>query len=56
MIVPGLRYALLTAARKRWTSSEEELAECRRWALEQVQGVRDRGAFKIREREGKDAH
>ena len=43
-------------ARKRWTTSVEELRACREWALEQVQGVRDRGAFKVREREGKDNH
>lgn len=47
---------VLTIARKRWTQSSEELTECRRWALEQVQGVRGRGAFKVREREGKDNH
>jgi len=41
-------------ARSRWTESAEEERKCREWALEQVRGVRERGAFKIREKEGKD--
>ena len=32
----------------------EELDECRSWALEQVQGVRERGEFKIRVKAGKE--
>ncbi|WWD20333.1 hypothetical protein CI109_104809 [Kwoniella shandongensis] len=40
-------------ARKRWTTKEED-RECRLWALNEVQGVRRRGAFKVREKEGKE--
>ncbi|ORX37646.1 hypothetical protein BD324DRAFT_389608 [Kockovaella imperatae] len=41
-------------ARRRWTTTDEELLACRQWALEQVDVVRKRGMFKVREREGKD--
>jgi tRNASer (uridine44-2'-O)-methyltransferase len=40
-------------ARNRW-ADEQGLDECRAWALEQVLGVRERGAFKIRVKEGKE--
>lgn len=40
-------------ARNRW-AGDEELEECRAWALEQVLGVRARGDFKIRVKEGKE--
>ncbi|WRT69740.1 uncharacterized protein IL334_006731 [Kwoniella shivajii] len=40
-------------ARKRWTTSSED-RECREWVLEQVNQVRRKGAFKVREKEGKD--
>ncbi|WWC73653.1 uncharacterized protein I206_107625 [Kwoniella pini CBS 10737] len=40
-------------ARKRWTTNEEN-KECREWALEQVNEVKRKGAFKVREKEGKD--
>ncbi|WVQ78960.1 hypothetical protein IAT38_001052 [Cryptococcus sp. DSM 104549] len=40
-------------ARKRWADGEGELEGCREWALGQVEEVRQRGAFKIREKEGK---
>jgi tRNASer (uridine44-2'-O)-methyltransferase len=40
-------------ARNRWTKVDE-LDECRSWALEQVVGVRERGSFKIRVKEGKE--
>lgn len=39
-------------ARKRW-AKDEDLRECREWAMEQVNEVRARGQFKIREKEGK---
>lgn len=41
-------------ARNRWTGDDAELESCRRWALEQVRGVRERGDFKIRVKEGKE--
>ncbi|KAL7425199.1 tRNA(Ser) Um(44) 2'-O-methyltransferase [Cryptotrichosporon argae] len=40
-------------ARKRWTTEQED-RECRAYALEQVNGVRQRGAFKVRVKEGKE--
>lgn len=46
--------------RHRWTEApgaredEAELRKCREWALEQVRAVRAKGAFKVREMEGKD--
>lgn len=41
-------------ARKRWADDTDKLAACRAWALEQVQGVRERGDFQIRIKEGKE--
>ena len=41
-------------ARKRWTREKGEVDACRVWALQQVEGVRARGVFKVREKEGKD--
>ncbi|WVQ95775.1 hypothetical protein IAU59_002874 [Kwoniella sp. CBS 9459] len=41
-------------ARKRWTKGKEDDRECRIWALEQVNQVKARGAFKVREKEGKE--
>ncbi|WWC65874.1 uncharacterized protein I303_108496 [Kwoniella dejecticola CBS 10117] len=42
-------------ARKRWTKGDEDKErQCREWALEQVNEVRRKGAFKVREKEGKD--
>ncbi|WVF68075.1 hypothetical protein IAT40_002838 [Kwoniella sp. CBS 6097] len=41
-------------ARKRWTTSADDDRECRIWALEQVNQVKARGAFKVREKEGKE--
>jgi tRNASer (uridine44-2'-O)-methyltransferase len=41
-------------ARNRWAGTSDELEACRRWALEQVIGVRERGEFKIRIKEGKE--
>ncbi|OCF42582.1 hypothetical protein I317_03567 [Kwoniella heveanensis CBS 569] len=41
-------------ARKRWTTGAEDDRECRMWALEQVNQVKARGAFKVREKEGKE--
>jgi hypothetical protein len=41
-------------ARHRWSKTQEELEECRSWALEQVLGVRERGEFKIRVKKGKE--
>lgn len=38
--------------RKRWSSDDDWT--CREWALEQVNGVRSRGAFKVRVKEGKE--
>lgn len=40
--------------RNRWATTPEQVRECREWALEQVQQVRARGAFKVRVKEGKD--
>ncbi|WVR08045.1 hypothetical protein IAU60_005090 [Kwoniella sp. DSM 27419] len=40
-------------ARNRWASSEED-GECREWALAQVNQVKARGAFAVREKEGKE--
>lgn len=40
--------------RKRWAKDEKDLRECREWAMEQVEQVRARGAFKVRVKEGKD--
>ena len=45
---------VLIIARNRWAKDQEELEECRRWALEQVLGVRERGEFKVRVKEGKE--
>ncbi|TXT12970.1 hypothetical protein VHUM_01371 [Vanrija humicola] len=41
-------------ARKRWTANKEQDRECRTWALQEVNRVRQGGAFKVREKEGKD--
>ncbi|KAK8849703.1 hypothetical protein IAR55_005038 [Kwoniella newhampshirensis] len=41
-------------ARKRWTTKEEDDRECRLWVLEEVNTVRRRGTFKVREKEGKE--
>ena len=41
-------------ARNCWTGNDAELKSCREWALEQVRGVRERGDFKIRVKEGKE--
>lgn len=36
------------------TLKSEEDRACRAWALDEVNGVRSRGAFKVRVKEGKD--
>lgn len=41
-------------ARSRWTTTAEEDRACREWALGEVNAVRERGAFKVRVKEGKD--
>lgn len=46
----------MTIARSRWAKGKDEERACREWALEQVEGVRNRGLFKVREKEGKDTH
>jgi len=49
-----MNHDVLIIARNRWAKNQEGLGECRRWALEQVLGVRERGEFKIRVKEGKE--
>ncbi|BEI80956.1 hypothetical protein CcaverHIS002_0201160 [Cutaneotrichosporon cavernicola] len=41
-------------ARSRWTKDAAEDRACRQWALDQVLGVRGRGEFKVRAKEGKE--
>lgn len=41
-------------ARKRWPKGQDEDRACRQWALDEVRGVRDRGEFKVRIKEGKE--
>lgn len=41
-------------ARKRWATDKEQDRECRTWALQEVNRVRQGGAFKVREKEGND--
>jgi tRNASer (uridine44-2'-O)-methyltransferase len=48
-------YNLTDTGRKRWAREGED-RECREWALEHVKGVRERGVFKVREKEGRDNH
>ncbi|KAK4686049.1 tRNASer (uridine44-2'-O)-methyltransferase, partial [Tremellales sp. Uapishka_1] len=40
-------------ARNRWTTKDQD-GECRAWALDQVNTVRARGAFRVRVKEGKE--
>lgn len=49
-----IRSSADSVARNRWADTVEQLEECRIWALEQVLGVRERGDFKIRVKEGKE--
>lgn len=41
-------------ARKRWSKGQDDDRACRQWALDEVRGVRDRGEFKVRIKEGKE--
>lgn len=52
--VPSTRESTDSLGRKRWAVDDDQIAECRAYALEEVEGVRARGTFKVRVKEGKD--